>query len=60
MVLFQEQMNVTLTGTLGALLKAKQSGYISQISPVIEQLDTLRFRLAPATRTAILKLANEA
>lgn len=54
------QMNVTMTGTLGILLKAKQSGYISKITPVIEQLDTLRFRLAPATRTAILKLANEA
>jgi uncharacterized protein len=57
---YARQMNVTLTGTLGVLLKAKQLGYISQISPVIEQLDTLRFRLAPATRTAILKLANEA
>lgn len=54
------QMNVPLTGTLGVLLKAKQSGHISRISPVIEQLDTLRFRLAPATRIAILKLANEA
>ncbi|WP_404790234.1 DUF3368 domain-containing protein [Altericista sp. CCNU0014] len=54
------QMNVALTGTLGVLLKAKQSGYINQISPIVEQLDTLRFRLAPATRTAILKLANEA
>jgi uncharacterized protein len=45
---YARQMNVTLTGTLGVLLKAKQSGYISQISSVVEQLDTLRFRLAPA------------
>jgi uncharacterized protein len=57
---YARQMNVTMTGTLGVLLKAKQSGFISQIFPIIEQLDTLRFRLAPATRTAILKLADEA
>ena len=55
---YARQMNVTLTGTLGVLLKAKQSGYISKISPVIEQLDKLRFRLAPATRSAILKLLD--
>jgi uncharacterized protein len=57
---YSRQMNVPMTGTLGVLLKAKQSGYISKIFPIIEQLDTLRFRLAPATRTAILKLADEA
>jgi uncharacterized protein len=57
---YAQQMSIKLTGTLGILLKAKQSGYITQIAPILEQLDTLRFRLSPATRTAILKLAHEA
>jgi uncharacterized protein len=57
---YAQQMSIKLTGTLGILLKANQSGYITQIAPILEQLDTLRFRLSPATRTAILKLANEA
>jgi uncharacterized protein len=57
---YAQQMNIKLTGTLGILLKAKQSGYITQIAPILEQLETLRFRLSPATRTAILKLAKEA
>jgi uncharacterized protein len=57
---YAQQMSIKLTGTLGILLKAKQSGYITKIAPILEQLDTLRFRLSPATRTAILKLAHEA
>lgn len=56
---YARQLNVTFTGTLGVLLKAKQLGHIDAIAPVLDQLDALRFRLDKATRAAVLRLANE-
>jgi uncharacterized protein len=56
---YAQQLNISVTGTLGVLLKGKQSGYIEAIAPLLDQLDALNFRLAPATRAAVLKLANE-
>lgn len=56
---YAQQLNISVTGTLGVLLKGKQSGYVEAIAPLLEQLNALNFRLAPATRAAILKLANE-
>jgi hypothetical protein len=54
-----ESLNIRMTGTLGLLLDAKQAGLISQVRPLLDQLQTLRFRLAPATYQAVLKLADE-
>jgi hypothetical protein len=56
---YARQLNVVFTGTLGVLLKAKQSGYIEKVAPVLDQLDALHFRLDPATRSAVLRLADE-
>ena len=56
---YARQLNIPITGTLGVLLKGKQSGYVNAIAPLLDELDTLNFRLAPATRAAVLKLANE-
>lgn len=53
------RLNLTFTGTLGILLRAKSEGRISHIRPVLEQLDRLKFRLSAKTRTAVLKLAGE-
>lgn len=52
-------LGISFTGTLGVLLKAKQAGYLSAIESVLDQLDTLRFRLHPSTRAAVLQLAGE-
>jgi hypothetical protein len=54
-----EVLHLKLTGTLGLLLDAKQAGLIPAVSPLLDQLQALRFRLAPLTRTAVLKLAGE-
>jgi predicted nucleic acid-binding protein len=54
-----ESLSLRLTGTLGLLLDAKQSGLISQVRPLLDQLQALRFRLSPATYQAVLKLADE-
>lgn len=57
---YARQLNLTVTGTLGVLLKAKQLGHIKKVAPILNQLNTLNFRLAHSTYAAVLKLANEA
>ena len=52
-------LRIKIIGTLGILLEAKRKNLIVEIKPVLDNLEKLRFRLAPQTRTAVLKLANE-
>jgi predicted nucleic acid-binding protein len=52
-------LGIRLTGTLGVLLDAKRAELIPTISPLLDRLQHLRFRLAPHTRAAILELAGE-
>lgn len=52
--------HLPLTGTLGVLLVAKQRELIDEVRPLLDRLQELRFRLAPHTRAAVLKLAGEA
>ena len=54
-----EMRGIRLTGTLEILLDAKKADLIPAVTPLLDQLDTLRFRLAQETRLAVLKLANE-
>lgn len=53
-------LGLRVRGTLGILLDAKKRALIPAVAPILETLDALRFRLAPQTRAAVLKLANEA
>lgn len=55
-----ERLNLRLTGTLGLLVDAKRAGYIDAVAPLLDALQGLRFRLHPATRLAVLRLAGEA
>ena len=54
-----EALGLRLTGTLGLLLDAKRAGIVPAVAPLLDQLQDLRFRLAPQTRSAVLKLAEE-
>ncbi|HEV7796925.1 MAG TPA: DUF3368 domain-containing protein [Pyrinomonadaceae bacterium] len=54
------QLGITFTGTLGVLLKAKQSGLLVEVRSILDKLDTKGFRLDKKTRAAVLKLAKEA
>lgn len=54
-----ETLGLRLTGTLGLLLDAKRAGLIPLVSPLLDQLQALRFRVALHTRTTVLKLAGE-
>ena len=54
-----EALHIPLTGTLGVLLAAKRAGLIDRIAPILDLLQSLRFRVSQSTRTAVLKLAGE-
>jgi len=47
-------------GTLGVLLKAKETGLLPAVALVLDRLEHLRFRVDPETRQAVLRLAGEA
>ena len=55
-----EVLGLRLTGTLGVLLDAKRAGLIARVMPLIEDLQSLGFRLSGQTRDAVLCLAGEA
>ena len=54
-----EILEIPFIGTLGLLLDAKRSRLITSVEPLLDQLQDLRFRLSPGTRSAILRLAGE-
>lgn len=54
-----EALGLRLTGTLGLLLDAKRAGLLPAVGPLLDRLQALRFRLAPHTRAAVLRLAGE-
>lgn len=55
-----ERLGLRLTGTLGILIDAKRAGHVDAVAPLLDTLESLRFRLDPATRQAVLRLAGEA
>lgn len=57
---YAKHLNLRITGTLGVLLKAKTLRCLASLGPVLDRLEALGFRLGPATRAAVLKLAGEA
>ena len=52
-------LEIPYTGTLGILLDAKKAGLIQAVSPLLDDLQALRFRMSPGTRSAVLRLAGE-
>jgi predicted nucleic acid-binding protein len=55
-----ERLGLGLTGTLGILIDAKHAGHVDAVAPLLDALQSLRFRINPATRLAVLRLAGEA
>jgi uncharacterized protein len=53
-------MGIPVEGTLGLLLDAKQAGLVESVNTLLERLQFLGFRLDPRTRSAVLRLADEA
>jgi hypothetical protein len=52
-------LKLPVAGTLAVLLKAKQTGALAKLAPVVEQLEALGFRLDARTRRAVLELSDE-
>jgi len=54
-----KRLGLTLTGTLGVLLKAKREGLLSEVRPVVEAVRQGGVRLADALVEEVLVLAGE-
>ncbi|HMR57685.1 MAG TPA: DUF3368 domain-containing protein, partial [Cyclobacteriaceae bacterium] len=54
-----ETFKIATTGTLGILLKAKQSGYIQSMKDVLNSLNDTNFRISDKIVNEILKEAGE-
>ena len=54
-----QRLGVRFTGTLGLLLDAKRAGLIDAVTPVLDELQSLRFRLSAGTKEVIMQLAGE-
>jgi predicted nucleic acid-binding protein len=57
---YARMLNLNLTGTLGILLKAKETGLLPAVAPILDRLEHMRFRMDPETRQGVLRLAGEA
>ncbi len=53
------RLDILYTGTLGIILKAKQSGVIPSIRPILQKIQLTNFRLSERNYQEILSLANE-
>jgi hypothetical protein len=56
---FAKHLGISFTGTLGVLLKAKAVGHLEAVRPILDQLQALGFWLDPATRSTVLRIADE-
>jgi uncharacterized protein len=54
-----QTIGIKVTGTLGILRDAKRAGILPAISPLLDKLQGMGFRLAPHTKLAILRQAGE-
>ena len=54
-----KRLNLTLTGTLGVLLKAKENNLTPSIAPLIQTLQNNGIRLGDAVVAEVLRLAGE-
>ncbi len=56
---YARTLELEITGTLGLLLRAKDRGILDAVGPVLDRLQSLRFRLNDRTRQMVLKRAGE-
>ncbi len=54
-----ERLGVTLTGTIGVIIKAKLNGIIPSVKPIIEKIKQTDFRLCAEIEIQALKEADE-
>lgn len=52
-------LGLTVTGTLGVILKAKRNGLVPCVSPVLKDLENLGFFIGDEVRSLVLQQAGE-
>jgi predicted nucleic acid-binding protein len=54
-----ERLGLTVTGTLGVIIRAKNTGLIPSIKPYLEKIRETNFRISEELEQIALKEANE-
>jgi predicted nucleic acid-binding protein len=54
-----ERLGLSVTGTLGVIIKAKKNGIISSIKPYLDKIRETNFRISEELEQIALKEANE-
>jgi predicted nucleic acid-binding protein len=54
-----ERLGITLTGTIGVIIKSKLSGIIPSVKPLLEKIKQTDFRLSAEIEAQALREANE-
>jgi uncharacterized protein len=53
------RLGVAVIGTVGVLIRAKQNGIISEVKPILDNLESNDFFISRALREEALKIAGE-
>jgi len=56
---YAAQLNISVTGTIGVLIKAKERGLISAIAPLLQELRDKSSWINDSLLVKALRLANE-
>lgn len=54
-----EKLGITITGTIGVIIKAKLMGIIPSIKPILQRIKETNFRLSPELELMALKESKE-
>lgn len=54
-----EYLNLPLTGTLGVLIKAKRSGHLEKVMPIVEKLDENGIYISGDLKNRVRQIVNE-
>ncbi len=55
-----KRLGLKITGTIGILYKAKETGIVPKLAPLLETLQQAGFRVAPEIINELLRMAGEA
>jgi predicted nucleic acid-binding protein len=56
---YAKRLNITITGTVGVILQAKNRGIIPRVKPILDDMISNGFYLSEQIRRDILIVANE-
>jgi predicted nucleic acid-binding protein len=56
---YAEQLGIKITGTLGIIIDAKQSGHIESVKPILDKIKKTDFRLTAELEKRTIEKSNE-